>query len=69
MKNRHVDRQYGEAKCYELKVNSVMKTDMKCRIEQILEAVRDNLPPPRLPKGDSWCSSNRCEYFKACQEY
>lgn len=65
----YIDRTYGDIKCFELIVTDDMKSDMMQRIDNIVVATKTNLAPPKLPSGDSWCSSNRCEYYKICKEY
>lgn len=63
------DRQYGQLKCYELKITEAQKHQLMAKINHVLECVRTNIAPDGLPKGDKWCSSSYCSYYLKCKEY
>lgn len=65
----YIDRQYGGVKCYEKKVTTSDNKEVLDRIRYVQEMVECNLAPDRLPKGDSWCSSNHCPYFDKCKQW
>lgn len=63
------DRQYGNLKCFEKTITNADKAYVEGKISRVLEAVRTNLAPDRLPKGDPWCSSTFCPYYRKCKEW
>lgn len=65
----YIDRTYGDIKCYEFNVTDDMMDKMHSQVQSIIDAVDTNIPPSKLPSGDSWCNPNRCEYYKVCKEY
>lgn len=65
----YIDRMYGGMKCYEYSVVDYKKRDILSRFRKVQEAVRTNLAPDPLPKGDMWCNANWCPYYKKCGEY
>lgn len=63
------DRQYGGLKCYELRVAPSQKDAVLAKLDRVMEAVRTNIAPDGLPKGDKWCQPSMCKYFNKCKEY
>lgn len=63
------DRQYGGIKVYEYKVNEVDKQIVLKTMSDVQSAVERMLPPEPLPKGDKWCTSGMCPYYKKCNEW
>lgn len=63
------DRQYGEFKCYEVKITGIERQDVLSRFEYVLDMVEKNLAPDPLPPGDKWCTPSMCPYYKKCAEY
>lgn len=63
------DRQYGGIKCYELKVAPSQRQGVLDKINRVMEAVRTNIAPDGLPKGDKWCQPSMCPYYNKCKEY
>lgn len=63
------DRQYGDLKCYEMHVSAEDVKHVLDTVNIVMEAVRTNLAPSRLPKGDAWCSRARCPYFNSCKQW
>lgn len=63
------DRQYGGLKCYEKTVTLQDKQAVNNRFQYVMDMVECNLAPDRLPKGDAWCNSNHCPYYKKCKEW
>ena len=63
------DRQYGDLKCYEFNITD---SDMKSTwnmFDEVRRYVDMNIAPPKLPKGDPWCSPAHCRYFNKCKEW
>jgi len=63
------DRQYGDLKCYEFTISD---SDMKSiwnMFDEVRKHVDMNIAPPKLPKGDPWCSPAHCRYFNKCKEW
>lgn len=65
----YIDRQYGSIKCFEMSVSSLDKSAVHDKIDYVLRMVESNLAPDPLPKGDRWCTSAMCPYYKKCREY
>lgn len=63
------DRTYGGLKCFEAHVPEYLQTDMLERMQNVMKLVESGIAPDPLPKGDSWCTSTRCPYYKTCREY
>lgn len=63
------DRQYGSLKCYEVKVPQSEKDSIWAMFEDVMLKVKQNIAPPRLPIGDSWCTSAHCRYYNKCKEW
>lgn len=63
------DRQYGDIKCFEVRVPQYEKDAILKQMTEIQEMVDANLAPEGLPKGDSRCSSNMCPYYKKCKSW
>lgn len=61
------DRQYGNLKCYEMKVTDVDRFMVLDKVQHIQYMVDSNLAPERLPSGDYWCG--HCEYREKCKEW
>lgn len=65
----YIDRAYGDMKCYERKILSYEQEQMMSDISEIIESVKYRIAPEGLPKGDKWCTSNYCPYYKLCKQY
>lgn len=65
----YLDRWYGRIKCYEVDIPEYRKADIRSKVAQLLDLTKSNLVPDPLPKGDKWCSTQYCPYFKTCGEY
>lgn len=65
----YVDRQFGGKKCYEVFVPSYRMDEVRDSMDHVLECVRNNIPPERLPWTDKWCSSSMCPYYAKCKEW
>lgn len=65
----YIDRQYGDIKCYEVKVSDDDKRKMLDMFKRVQESVQSGIAPPPLPKGDKWCTPAYCPYYKRCSEY
>lgn len=63
------DRQYGGLKCFEIKISAPDMQMVKERFARVLDLAKKNLAPDPLPKGDKWCTSAMCPYYKVCGEY
>lgn len=61
------DRSYGEIKVFEYKVTSRIKEQVISKINKIIDCAENSIAPPRLPKGDWWCST--CIYKKRCEQW
>ena len=65
----YIDRQYGSFKCFEIEVTTDEMTNVWNYFKEIQQLAKAMIAPPRLPKGDSWCTSSHCLYYKKCQEW
>lgn len=65
----YIDRQYGGLKCYEKIVKECDRIAMRNSFEELVHLADVHIAPEGLPKGDSWCSPNMCQYYKKCQQY
>ncbi len=65
----YVDRQYGQKKCYELRILGYKLEEVWKKFDYVMEMVKKNIAPPGLPSGDKWCSPNYCPYYKKCKEF
>lgn len=65
----YIDRQYGTIKCFELNIPLSDMQKVREDMKLVQKAVKDNLAPERLPRGDRWCSSNMCPYYKVCNQW
>ena len=65
----YIDRSYGDMKCYEKKIMSYEEYDMIQSFHDVMNSVQTRLAPEGLPKGDKWCTSNYCPYYRKCKEY
>ena len=65
----YIDRTYGDMKCYERKILPYEESEMIQSFQDVMNAVQTRLAPRGLPKGDKWCTSNYCPYYKKCKEY
>lgn len=65
----YVDRQYGGLKCFEVTISQKDKNTVNDNIKHVMECVESGLAPDPLPKGDGWCTSAMCPYFKTCAQY
>lgn len=63
------ERQHGDMKCYEMQVSDSEKSAVLRTMNHVLELVKYNIAPDRLPSGDSWCSPSMCRYYKKCKEW
>lgn len=65
----YIDRSYGDIKCYETTVSEYDKQKIQDRFESVMNAVDTNLPPDRLPHGDSWCTPSHCPWYNKCKSW
>lgn len=63
----YVERQYGGIKCFEVNLTDKDVDDVMMKIRNLVELSNSNICPEPLGKHDSWCTSNRCSYFKTCK--
>ena len=63
------DRMYGSIKVYEVKITKKDKQMVLGKFEKVLNAVKTNIAPEKLPMGDPFCSPSMCPYYKTCQLY
>ena len=63
----YLDRQYGATKCFEVHVPDYEKEEVFKKMEHVLQCIKDNIAPARLPQGDYWCSY--CKYKKRCEQW
>ena len=63
------DRIYGNLKCYELTITDPDMDQVRSMFREVQECVKKNIAPPKLPKGDNWCSPSRCRYYNKCKEW
>lgn len=61
------DRLYGDTKCFEVSVPDYVKSSIFERMEKVQEYAKNNIAPPRLPRGDAWCTY--CKYKKRCDTW
>lgn len=61
------DRLNGDMKCYELHITHSESETFYHNIEYVMNCVRMNLAPDRLPAGDYACKN--CEYRKKCKAW
>ena len=61
------DRTYGGTKCYELIVRDYEMEEVFNRMNVVLDYVKKNLAPPKLPAGDYWCTY--CKYKQRCKQW
>lgn len=65
----YVDREYGTMKCFELHVTLEDQNEVKQMFADVQHLASAMIAPPRLPRGDSWCTPSHCLYYKKCQEW
>lgn len=65
----YIDRQYGQVKCYEVRITDSDIEYVKQKMERVLYFVEKNLAPEGLPVGDKWCNENYCPYYTKCKAY
>lgn len=65
----YVDRQYGDIKCFEYKVSSTAKEDLRRSCQFVIDMVEANIAPEGLPKGDPDCTPSMCPYYNRCKEW
>lgn len=61
------DRLYGQTKCFEVNVSNNDSKEIFDRMNRVMDFVNKNIAPPRLPKGDFWCTY--CKYKKRCNQW
>ena len=61
------ERSNGDTKCFEVNVSDNDINAIFERFERVLQNVKDNIAPPRLPSGDQWCSY--CKYKLRCKQW
>ena len=64
---RHLDRLYGETKCYEVTVSPEDMQEIYDRMDRVMKYVNQNVAPPRLDKSDYWCTY--CKYANRCKQW
>ena len=65
----YVDRTYGDIKCYEFSVSFDDKETVKSTFDDVVKSAKYSVAPEPLPKGDTWCTSNMCPYYKRCKSW
>lgn len=63
------DRVYGSFKCYEVTLTDDDMKQMWDMFKEVQDCVKQNIAPPKLPKGDIWCTPSRCRYYNKCKEW
>ena len=63
------DRLYGDMKCFEVHVSDGEMNAIRNMFSEVQDCVKKNIAPPRLPKGDRWCTKAHCRYYGKCQEW
>lgn len=63
------DRLYGKIKVYEMTVTDAEKGQVIERMKYIVQCRDTNIAPDRLPTGDPWCSSSRCQFYAKCKQW
>lgn len=63
------DRQYGGLKCFEIYIDDLTMKQTSEAFDFIVDMAHKNLPPNKLPSGDSRCSSSMCPYYNKCKEW
>lgn len=62
------DRQYGELKCYEVKVTDSDMQEIWQMFKEVREYVDKNIAPPKT-SDTRYCSPNYCRYYNRCKEW
>lgn len=65
----YIDRTFGDIKSYDIKISENDIDEVQKRLDSVMWSVEYNIAPDKLPKGDSWCTSNMCPYYKRCKEW
>ena len=63
------DRLYGGIKCFEVHVTDAEMSAIRNMFTEVQDYVRKNIAPPKLPRGDRWCTKSHCRYYGKCQEW
>lgn len=63
------DRQYGNFKCYEVKITDSDMQQMWAMFADVIKHVEMNIAPEKLPAGDHHCSPSMCRYYNRCKEW
>lgn len=63
------DRQYGSLKCFEVRISQADRDEIWKMFEDVMLKVKQNIAPPKLPAGDSWCNPSHCRYYNKCKEW
>lgn len=63
------ERQFGAMKCFEVNFKEYEWTDMRKKMDNVLDCVNSNIAPDKLPQGDPDCNPNMCPFFKKCREW
>lgn len=65
----YIDRVYGDMKAYDIRVSETDVEDIEKRLDEVMWSVEYDIAPEKLPKGDPWCTSNMCPYYKRCKSW
>lgn len=63
------DRVYGSFKCYEVTITDEDMRQVWNMFKEVQDCVAKHIAPPKLPKGDIWCTPSRCRYYNKCKEW
>lgn len=65
----YIDRTYGDMKCYDVHVTEKDVDLVKEKFDKLMWHAKYSVAPDPLPKGDDWCTSNMCPYYKKCKSW
>lgn len=65
----YIDRTFGDIKAYDSKISESDIDEVTKTLDSVMWSVEYDIAPERLPKGDSWCTSNMCPYYKRCKSW
>jgi len=63
------DRQYGDFKCYEVHILDYEMQAIWDMFKEVLDCVKKNIAPSKLPGRDPWCTPAHCRYYNKCKEW
>lgn len=62
------DRQYGDMKCYEVKVTDNDMKEIWKMFSEVQDYVSKNIAPPK-PENQRYCTPSYCRYYNRCKEW